>query len=422
MTGREAIEYISDYTWSKSRLGLSRTRELLNLLDNPQEKLKFIHVAGSNGKGSTCAMLSSILRSARYKTGLYTSPHIESFLERIQIDGENISEIRLAEITERVRDIADKMADHPSQFELITAIAMVYFYEENCDVVALETGMGGELDSTNIIPAPEVAVMTNIGLEHTEYLGKTLAQIAKTKAGIIKTGSECVCYDGDGEVTQIIKEACAVKDVPFNIAKFSEIKPLERSLRGQSFSFEGFIYGLPLIGSHQLKNAALALTAVEVLKRRGFNISQKAVFEGLKNAKWQARMEVLSQNPAFILDGGHNPQCAEALANTLKEYLIGEKVTFLIGVLADKDAISIINSLIPFAERFVCVTPNSPRALAAQKLAEEIKKACDVAVAVEDNFSDAVAACLKHDEPTVAFGSLYMVSDIRDAFKKVSKK
>lgn len=422
MTSREAIDYISDYTWSKSRLGLSRTRELLNLLGNPQEKLKFVHVAGSNGKGSTCAILSSILRHAGYKTGLYTSPHIESFLERIQIDGQDIPEIRLAEITERVKNIADKMADHPSQFELITAIAMLYFCEENCDIVVLETGMGGELDSTNVIPAPEVAVITNIGLEHTEYLGKTLEQIAKTKAGIIKTGTECVCYDGDGEVTQIIKEVCANKGVPFNIAKFSEIKPLERSLRGQSFSFEGFIYELPLIGSHQLKNAALALTAVDALRRRGFQISQKAVFEGLKSAKWQARMEVLSQTPTFILDGGHNPQCAEALSSALKEYLNGEKVTFLIGVLEDKDISTIINSLHPYAKRFVCVTPNSPRALASQKLAEQIKKACDVPIEVADNFTDAVAACLKHDEPTVAFGSLYMVSDIRNAFNAANQK
>ena len=200
MTPQEAIDYIEQFTWSTTKLGLERTQALLRALGDPQKKLKFIHVAGSNGKGSTCAMLAAILRSAGYRTGLYISPYIQDFCERMQIDGENVPGDKLAEITERVRVIADAMEDHPSQFELVTAIAMEYFCEARCDIVVLEVGMGGALDSTNAIDAPEVAVITNIGLEHTEYLGDTLEKIAATKAGIIKSGCSAVCYDGAPEV------------------------------------------------------------------------------------------------------------------------------------------------------------------------------------------------------------------------------
>ena len=205
MTCEEAVAYIENYTWSKSRLGLERTRALLHALGDPQKRLKFVHVAGSNGKGSTCAMLERILRAAGYRTGLYISPYIQDFCERIQLAGESIPRDRLAAVTERVAAVADVMEDHPSQFELVTAIGMVYFAEEAADVVVLEVGMGGALDSTNVIDAPEVAVLTNIGLEHTEYLGDTIAAIAETKAGIVKPGCACVCYDGAPEATDVIR-------------------------------------------------------------------------------------------------------------------------------------------------------------------------------------------------------------------------
>ena len=186
MTYEEALAYLENYTWSKPRLGLGRTRELTAKLGDPQKKLRCVHVAGSNGKGSTCAMTASILQAAGYKTGLYTSPYIQTFCERIQINGENIPEHRLAEVTEKLRDAAETMEDHPSWFEMVTAVAFQYYLEENCDIVVLEVGMGGEFDSTNVIDAPEVAVLTNIGLEHTEYLGDTIEAIARTYSGIIK--------------------------------------------------------------------------------------------------------------------------------------------------------------------------------------------------------------------------------------------
>ena len=220
MTAQEAIAYIENYTWSTTRLGLDRTRELLYKLGDPQKRLKFVHVAGSNGKGSTCAMLDSILRAAGYRTGLYTSPYIQDFCERMRVDGENIPGGTLARLTERVKQIADAMEDHPSQFELVTAIAMQYFLEAGCEIVVLEVGMGGALDSTNAIDAPEVAVITNLALEHTEYLGHTLAEIAATKGGIIKRGCSVVAYPNVPEVTDVIERICREQGAPLIWADF----------------------------------------------------------------------------------------------------------------------------------------------------------------------------------------------------------
>ena len=221
MTPQEAISYIENYTWSTTRLGLGRTRELLHAIGDPQKKLKFIHVAGSNGKGSTCAMLDAILRHAGYRTGLYTSPYIQDFCERMQVNGQNIPGEDLARITEQVRIHADVMEDHPSQFELVTAVAMQYFLEEHCDIVVLEVGMGGALDSTNVIDCPEVAVITNIGLEHTEYLGNTLSLIAEAKGGIIKPGCTAVLYDSEAETMETLQRICQELAVPYRISRES---------------------------------------------------------------------------------------------------------------------------------------------------------------------------------------------------------
>ena len=237
MTIQEAIDYINAHTWSQWKLGLSRTRDLLELLGNPQKKLRFVHVAGSNGKGSTCAMLERILRQAGYVTGLYPSPYIEDFRERIQVCGEYIPEEALCRITAKVKELADSMEDHPTQFELITAIGMEYFAEKHCDIVVLEVGLGGLFDSTNIIDAPEVAVITNIGLEHTEYLGSTLAEIAANKCGIIKPGSDVVCYENLPEVMEVVRRTCEDKGCPLHIARQGRVIPVERSLYGQTFRF-----------------------------------------------------------------------------------------------------------------------------------------------------------------------------------------
>ncbi len=422
MTPQEAIAYIENYTWSTTRLGLERTQALLHALGNPQKELKFIHVAGSNGKGSTCAMLESILRCAGYRTGLYISPYIQDFCERIQVCGQNIPGARLAELTERVRPIADTMDDHPSQFELVTAIAMAYFQQEGCDIVVLEVGMGGELDSTNVIDAPEVAVITNIGLEHTEYLGNTLGEIAATKAGIIKPGCSVVCYDGADEVIQVIEQVCREKEVPMHIACAAEIIPKSHDLYGQRFTWREKEYTLPLLGEHQLRNVVVVMETVLALLRRGWSVGDAAVREGLARVQWPARFEVLSHAPLFILDGGHNPQCAQALAADLADYLPGQKVTFLMGVLSDKDYGAMLDILLPYAAGFVCITPDSPRALSAENLAKAIQAKCSLPVAVCDGAAKAIPAALDTALPVVAFGSLYMAGGIRTAFHPAYRK
>ena len=415
MNAKEAIDYIESYSWSKTRLGLGRERELLDKLGNPQKKLKFVHVAGTNGKGSTCAMLASVLKCAGYRTGLYTSPYICRFNERMQVNGEEISDAELSEITAMVKPLAEEMRDHPSQFEIVTAIAMVYFLRQRCDIVVLEVGMGGISDATNVIDAPECAVITTIALEHTEYLGNTLAEIAGNKAGIIKKDCPVVCYRGGEEAEAVFEKTAAEKNAPLIKADFDALRPVSDCLDGQVFSFKEYKnLRLPLLGEHQLKNAAVALETVEVLRRRGWKIDENSVAGGLAGVKWPVRFELARKEPPFIIDGAHNPQCAEALAAALEKYLPGKKNIFLIGVLADKEYDKIIAFLRPYARLFVCVTPESPRALAADALAEYLRSLGEEAVSCR-SIAEGVSAAMSYNLPVVACGSLYMAGHVREA-------
>ena len=415
MTGQEAIEYIEQYGWSKTRLGLERTQELLERVGNPQKELRFIHVAGSNGKGSVCAMLDAILREAGYRTGLYTSPYLTDFCERIRVDGQNIPPEALAAVTEVVRDAAEAMTDHPSQFELVTAAAMLYFARTRCDIVVLEVGMGGALDSTNAIDAPLAAVITNIGLEHTEYLGHTVEEIAQTKAGIIKPGCAAVCYDGDSAVRTVLKTVCAEKGVPLYETDSRRLTCESAGLHGQDIRWDGRGYHLALLGEYQLGNAALVLQTVETLRERGLVLSDEAVKKGLANVRWPARLELLEEGPLFLLDGGHNPQCAEALARSLRALLPGRRFVFLVGILADKDRERMIDAVAPLAECFVCLTPDSERALDAEELARYLRerglqaKSCRSA---REGLRSAHRLAGPHGA-IVCFGSLYMAGGVR---------
>ena len=425
MTPQEAIDYIEQFTWSTTRLGLERTQALLRALGDPQKKLKFIHVAGSNGKGSTCAMLAAIAQAAGYRTGLYISPYIQDFCERMQIDGQNVPGDVLASITERVKVIADAMEDHPSQFELVTAIAMEYFYEARCDLVVLEVGMGGALDSTNAIDAPEVAVIMNIGLEHTEYLGNTLEEIAATKAGIIKTGCNAVCYDGAPEVTEVIRADCAKKKVPLRCVNFGRMEPIAETLDGQTFRWDGEEMRVALLGPHQLHNTATVLETVEAMRERGWKLPDEAVRAGLAVVKWPARLEVLNRDPLFLLDGGHNPQCAEALAAAIEKLLPGKKVVFLLGVLADKDYAQIMDIVMPYAKKFICLTPFSGRALPARALAEFLRGKGAAASAYGSDVARGIRAAQKaagKRGAVVAFGSLYLAGHIRTVWQELQEQ
>lgn len=395
-------------------MGLERTEALLAAMGDPQKKLRFVHVTGSNGKGSTCAMVESVLRQAGYRTGLYTSPHVCDFNERIRVCGVPIDDEALCKITEKTARFADAMEDHPSQFELVTAIAMEYFLQKNCEIVILEVGMGGALDSTNVIPAPLVAAFTNIGLEHTEYLGNSIREIATTKGGIIKPGCRVVCYDGDVAATETIRKICDEKQVPFVLAGKGSVREKGVDLDGQTFFYRDECYRIPLLGSHQIRNAAVALRILETLQDTGFRIPKEAVKKGLEKTFWPARFEVLKKEPVFILDGGHNPQCAKALAETIDRVLKGKKVVFLTGVLADKDYEQIADLIAPYALRCVCVTPENERALPAKDYRDVFLKR-GIRAEAEDSIQEGIkqAQALAEGNPVIAFGSLYMAGTIR---------
>lgn len=418
MTYEEALDYIHSVCWKGSRPGLSRITELMHRLEDPQRDMKFIHIVGTNGKGSTAAMLSSVLTEAGFRTGLFTSPYLICFRERMQICNEMIPEDELAEITELVRPFAEAMEDKPTEFELITAIALMWFARKHCDLVVLEAGMGGALDSTNVIPAPEVAVFTNIGLDHTEYLGDTVEAIAATKAGILKPGCDCVLYPNTPSVERVIESRCAAQGVSLSVPDVSRLTLQSRSLEGQVFSYADRLdLHLPLLGAHQLCNAAVVLTVLDCLGRRGWAIPERAVREGLAKTRWQGRFEVLSRDPLCLLDGGHNPQCMQALYQAIREYLPGQKLVVLTGVLADKDYAAMYDETAPLAAEFITVTPPNPRALPARELArflERYEKPVQVCETIEEGVDTALCRARTQGAAVLAYGSLYMAGAIRE--------
>ena len=421
MTYEEALSYIHSICWKGSKLGLDRTRELLGKLDDPQKELKFIHIAGTNGKGSTAAMLSSILEEAGYRVGLYTSPFINRFNERMQVNHQPIPDEELAALTEYVRPHADAMADSPTEFELITALAMVWFARQKCDIVVLEVGMGGELDSTNIIDVPEAAVIAAMGLDHVKELGPTMADIARAKAGIIKEGGRVVSYGGNPEADEVIAAVCRARNASLCQPDFSAIVPGDFSLEGQTFSYKGWCgLRIPLVGAYQMNNAAVVLETVEVLRQRGWSVSDEAVRKGLADTRWPARFEVLRRDPVFIVDGGHNPHGIRATAESLRRLFPGRKITFVTGVMADKDVEHILGLIVPLADQFFTVRPDNPRAMDAGELAARIEAMGAKATAcasVQDGVDRAIQAEGPHGV-ACALGSLYMSGEVRSCFGK----
>lgn len=418
----EALCFIRKICWQGSKPGLSRTKELLRLCGNPEDKLTFIHVAGTNGKGSFCAMMESVLRKAGLKTGLYTSPYIHSFNERMRFMGENISDEELISLVEYIKPLALSMEDRPTEFEVITVMAFLWFLKKNCDIVVLEVGLGGALDSTNVITAPVLSVLTRISLDHTQLLGETVKEIATEKAGIIKNGSTCLMLMQTKEAMDAVKMRAEEENVPVYFTSPDAIIQKEHSILGQSFDYKEYKdILLSLTGSYQRENATMVIEATKLLCQKGFNISEEALKDGLKEAHWPGRFEVLSTAPVFIIDGAHNPGGAEALRCSLEEYFPSEKFCFLMGVMADKDYSGIISKLMPLAKCFITVTPNNPRALPAEKLKEEIKKQYDGEVLSFEDIKSGVKKALEYGKAgdiITAFGSLYMSGDIRAIFGK----
>ena len=582
----DAIEYINTPRWLTSRLGLERIRELLDRLGRPQDRLKFVHVAGTNGKGSTCAFTASILAEAGFKTGLFTSPYVETFHERIRVNGRNISDEDLTAATLRVRVCAEAMeaegGEHPTEFELMTAVALVHFAHVGCDIVVLEVGLGGRLDSTNVIAAPEVAAIVSIALDHTNLLGNTLAEIAYEKAGIVKKGSTVVSWPQEPSAMEVVEDAarragdklvvpdfsllsvgkvtrgaalltrgtalgheghtpcsgsprCAAElraehaphaqelqagaeggstceagdpareapcsnsprfaaelraeppargrqvgaaddlgcgtafehaphaqelqagagfdagfgghmsravphepNVPSGTfaraqdclsmayAHRTPMSQVEGTLPMRQFSYRGREYATRLLGSYQPSNAAMAIEIAGALRERGWEIPDEAIARGIVETRWPARFEVLDQPagmPTVVIDGGHNPQGAGVLVDSLRDVFPDKRPVFLVGILADKDYRSMLRAVAPLASAFVCVTPPNPRALDAADLAEAIRETCGelgarATIEVAGDFDDAASAARKiagSEGLICAFGSLYSIADVKAA-------
>ena len=420
----QALAYIHAVHWQGHKPGLDRIRTLLEALGNPHQKLQFVHIAGTNGKGSTAAMMDSCLRAAGYKVGMFTSPFINRFNERIQVNGIPIPDQDLVQLVEQVQPAAQAMEDVPTEFELITALGMLYFVQRHCDIVVLEVGLGGALDSTNIIPPPACAVITALGMDHVKELGPTLADIAAAKAGIIKPGSPVVSYGGEPEADKVIADTARAQGAPLTVVDFSRLQLRSASLDGLVFDFDGLEgLTLPFLASYQARNAAVAITALRALRGRGWNISDQAIRQGLAQVRWPGRFELLRRDPPFLLDGSHNAHGMRATVASLRERFPGEKFVFLISIMADKDWDKMLQLLLPLAKCFVTVTAPSPRAIPAPDLAAQIRAMGGVAEP-SDTIPAGVARAdaLAAGGPVAALGTLYFSGDVRRALTFLEKK
>ena len=416
MNYAEALEYIHSVNWTFCKPGLERIGELCERLGHPENKLKFIHVAGTNGKGSTSAMLDSVLRAAGYKTGLYTSPYIRVFNERMRVNGKNISDSELASLTEYIKPIADGMNDKPTEFELITALAFEYFARHNCDVVILEAGMGGRLDSTNIINTSVLSIITGIALDHTAFLGDTVEKIAFEKAGIIKPLIPVIFGGTDASAEAVIRDKADELGSAFKTVDYSALLVKDMSLDGTVFDFGKYQdLKISLLGSYQPRNAAIVVSAVDVLRENGFEISDAALKEGLSSAEWQGRFEILSREPLIIFDGAHNPQGIEAAVESIAFYFRSQKVALVTGVLRDKDYTYIARKLSTVASTAFTFTPDSPRALDSKEYASVLSSAGISAISC-DSVSSALDKAKEYAKanscPVICAGSLYAYAEI----------
>jgi dihydrofolate synthase/folylpolyglutamate synthase len=428
-TYQETIDYLFGLQKHGIKFGLTNSFSLMDVLGRPHKKFRSVHIAGTNGKGSTAAFLSSILQAAGFRVGLYTSPHLVHFTERIRINNVQIAEERVVDLAQKVRQAGrliepDAGEDRfsPTFFEVTTAMAFAYFAEEDVDIAVIEAGMGGRLDSTNVI-TPLVSIITNIDLEHTEFLGNTLEQIAGEKAGIIKEGVPVVTGATQPGVIEVLeRESAAKRTLLYRISK--DFRP-ERIIIGppQVFDYQGISGVFPslriqMLGRHQIDNAALALAAAECLRNAGIAIDEPALRRGLGQTFWEGRMERVSERPDIYLDGAHNPASARVLARSVAAMKPAyRKLVLIIGILADKDYRKIIAELVPLADHVVVTRPQYSRAMDLPTLASEIK-ARHGSVEIADSVEEAIRAAGKaasDDDLILITGSLYIVGDARAA-------
>lgn len=419
MSYEKTMEYMEHLQSYGIVPGLSNIRNLCEKLSNPQDTLRFVHIAGTNGKGSTLAFISTILQKAGYRVGRYISPTIFEYRERFQINGRMMTKKDLCRLTAVVKEACDLLVaegkPHPTPFEVETALAFLYFQEKDCDIVVLECGMGGLEDATNLIQNTLVAVITSISMDHMGILGKTLTEIARQKAGIIKKGSRVVAVCQKEEAQAVIEETCRECGVSYVMADAEKAKKVKSTLKKQSFSYEEYQdVEISLIGRYQIENAILAIEVVKALAVCGYVVSQKAVYEGLRDAKWRGRFELLCQKPLFLADGAHNRDGAGKLIQSIEFYFTNKRIIYIMGMLRDKEQEEIIKRTAPYADRILTIPTKGVRGTPSYELASLASRYHGDVTAL-DSVQEAVElSFLMADKDTVilAFGSLSYLGEL----------
>ncbi len=419
----QIVNKLTSTSFFSSFAGLYRMKKTMDHFGNPEAILPTIHVAGTNGKGSVCAMLHDILKAAGYKVGLFTSPYLHCIRERIRINGDMISEEAMARIGTTVCNYCDKLYEPPNQFELLTIMAFLYFVEEHCDIVVLETGLGGTFDPTNIVPNPLASVIMNIGPDHCKILGDTIPKIAAAKAGIIKKRCDVVIYPSDQKAVDVITAVALQQDAKPHLVEKEHIKALPPVPGYEHFSYKGIELYLNLLGEHQRYNCAVALEVIRLLNLRNYFISEEDMKAALKHVDWPGRMELLRSAPDVYLDGGHNPQCMEAAATFFRsERFSGRKLHIFAGFVADKEYETMLLQLKELSSDILLYRFAHPRGLSE----EECHRLCEAhGLTLVENATDALTKLVStcHNEDVIlCIGSLYMADEIRSIFKKNQTK
>lgn len=414
MKYEDAVAYIEECNSLGSVPGLTSIDSLTKALGRPQDSLKFIHVAGTNGKGSVSAFIATALREAKLKVGRYVSPTIFTYRERFLINDRMISKRELGELMEILKNACDMLTaegnPHPTSFEIETALAFLYFQKKECDIVVLETGMGGALDATNIIGAPLLCILTSISMDHMQFLGDTIEAITLQKCGIIKEGTTVVSTKQDKSAADVIENFCKRKNAELLVADCSKASKVRAVLSKQSFSYNNIKYEIPLLGSYQIENAVLAITALKWLSQNGYAMLTDGVIQkGLLGTVWKGRFSVIGKKPYFITDGAHNVAAAEKLAETIRFYFTNRRIVYIMGMFRDKEYEKVIRITAPLASQIITVAaPGNPRALPALELAEAVRKV-NSNVTNADSLEEAVEMSYlfaDKDSVIIAFGSL----------------
>lgn len=420
MTCEQAIEYLYSRLKFGSIPGLERIQALCDLVGNPQDKLKYIHVGGTNGKGSICSMIAGMLQNAGYKTGLFTSPYVIDFRERIQINGEMIDPDELGSIVEEIVPLVtalDSQGITPTEFEVLTVVALMYYYRQGCYYVVLEVGLGGLCDSTNIIKTPELCVITSVSYDHTHILGETIEEIAFQKSGIIKENSGVVVYPQPfKEAESVILKAAEEKHCNISLVDEGSIVPISSDFSGSVFEYKGNRIKVGLVGSHQIYNAATAYESGLALISLGVNITHDDVLYGIENASIAARTQIVSKKPLIVIDGGHNPDGVAALCKNLVTVFAGRDITAIIGMMADKDVLESAKLLAPLCDKILTVTVDNPRSMKAEEL-KDVFLCYNSDVTAFDNIKLAyneIKDKLSDNKMLLICGSLYLASEAQN--------